>query len=119
MRKTFLLLRILLLSQVSFAQHPGSLDSTFGNNGIVVYPATAPTTSYEWTSAIAQPDKKIVVVGYGGSVGGLLARYNADGVPDTAFNHTGLIMDGLYQSNVIMQPDGKDYCVCLKHNKKI
>lgn len=64
----------------------GSLDSTFGSNGIVV---TSSTPS--WADAMAlQPDGKIVIIGNETALNqGLLARYNADGSLDASFGDHG------------------------------
>ena len=79
----------------------GKVTTTIGTN------ATA------WRD-IVQPDGKIVVIG-AASTGGIVARYNADGTPDTSFGTGGIFtssspwfIDGAIQS------DGKIIAVKLK-----
>lgn len=72
----------------------GTLDSTFGTNGKVT---TAFGSDLDIATAVAiQADGKIVVAGYtkiGAVTSFALARYNANGSPDTSFgaNSTGRI----------------------------
>ena len=83
---------------------PGTLDTTFGNNGIVTTPVT-PFTNLVNAVAI-QPDGKIIAVGTGGGMAVL--RYNANGSPDTSFNGTGRAEPtGGDALGVAIQPDGK------------
>lgn len=86
----------------------GSLDSTFGSNGLV-------TTSFggsDYVNAAAQQaDGKIVVAGFRGFVAsgggsydeGVLARYNPDGSIDTSLK----IVGGRIVDSVLVQPNGK------------
>lgn len=84
----------------------GSLDTTFNTSGIVV------TQNFGRAYALAiQADGKIVLAGScANSVSGsCVARYNANGLLDTAFNGTGMrtgVPIGYLQA-VAMQPDGK------------
>ncbi len=74
----------------------GALDPTFGTDGI----ASTPFSDLGWTNAqiaalAVQPDGKILV-GYSLVYGSpfenwLIARYNADGSPDTSFGHNGWV----------------------------
>jgi uncharacterized delta-60 repeat protein len=91
----------------------GTLDPSFGNGGKV-------TTNFQNTNNGAyavtiQPDGKIVVAGQSG-IGSpsvfAVARYNADGTPDTTFDGNGRVTinfggtdDGAL--GVALQPDGK------------
>jgi uncharacterized delta-60 repeat protein len=65
----------------------GSLDTTFGQGGMVTGPVPDPF------SLLLQPDGKLVMVGdvYGGSKCEL-ARYNADGTLDTSFGNGGVVI---------------------------
>jgi uncharacterized delta-60 repeat protein len=75
----------------------GSLDNTFGTNGIAV-----DIFNEGWDIAIANrivrlDDGKLLVAGYKASLGQtshhiLLSRYNADGSLDTTFNNTGKVV---------------------------
>jgi uncharacterized delta-60 repeat protein len=97
----------------------GSLDTTFGNSGIV-------TTSFpgqgSYASALAlQSDGKIIAAGTdyvnfssddSSNTDFALARYNTDGTPDATFGVGGQIttdFDGFNDDvfSVLIQPDGK------------
>ncbi len=67
----------------------GSIDTTFGNNGVVI--TTVGDISH--ISAISiQADGKIIAAGFTGSTSQfLLARYNADGSLDTIFGTNGIV----------------------------
>jgi uncharacterized delta-60 repeat protein len=96
----------------------GSLDTSFGNNGIVT--TTFPEGSY--ASAVAlQSDGKIVAAGtiFVDFIPGepsntdlALARYNQDGTPDATFGNGGQVTTdfvGMEDDafSVLIQPDGK------------
>jgi uncharacterized delta-60 repeat protein len=90
----------------------GTLDSTFGRNGIV-------TTDFGDGQAAAdalliQPDGKIVVAGYtlSGGVDIALVRYRADGTLDTTFGTKGLVRTDFGGSReeayaLALQPNGR------------
>ncbi len=91
----------------------GSIDSTFGTNGI-------DTTDIGWTddkaySAVIQGDGKIVAAGYSSAAGErvfALVRYNTDGSLDSSFGSNGIVKTGVGQSDdeiysVAVQGDGK------------
>ncbi len=93
----------------------GTLDSTFGSNGIV-------TTSFSASShdvardIVLQPDGKFVVAGDTESAGTLdfaLARYNSDGTLDSSFGTNGLVTTDFsgsildFGNSIALQPDGK------------
>ena len=98
----------------------GSLDVTFGKNGIATY--MGPTQgANDFGNALAiQPDGKIVVVGSTDDnmqADLLVLRYNSDGTPDKTFGLDGVVTYN-YQANtqaqsndfgraVALQPDGK------------
>ncbi len=93
----------------------GALDPTFGTGGIVT---TDFGGSPDFGNAVAiQPDGKIIVAGYGGTlrspIGFALARYNSDGSPDATFGTNGQVTTDFgtsYRSglaDVAVQPDGK------------
>jgi len=94
----------------------GTLDTTFGENGITVY--ICPGSSSETVGQIALAvDGKIVVAGYtSGTIhdyDALLLRWNADGHLDETFGDGGVFIyngpangyDAFY--DVAIQPDGK------------
>ncbi|WP_048439208.1 hypothetical protein [Caenimonas sp. SL110] len=92
----------------------GTLDTSFNGTGKAMIPVgTAFDTG---TSAILQPDGKIVIAGSSARADSgddfSLIRLNADGTLDTSFNGTGKILVQLgsnFESatSVTLQPDGK------------
>jgi uncharacterized delta-60 repeat protein len=97
----------------------GQFDSTFGGGGIVAIPLVGP-------SAIAlQPDGKIVLAA-GGSVvayaltpgvglaqaGGIIARYNSNGSPDTSFGVSGQAGSVVVPGAISVQSDGVCSSTC-------
>ncbi len=69
----------------------GTLDSSFGNDGIV-----STSISLEYNSAssiIMQPDGKLIAAGsavINANIDFALARYNTDGTLDTSFGNAGI-----------------------------
>ena len=96
----------------------GSLDTSFGNGGIVT--TTFPEGSYASDVAL-QPDGKIIaagtvfvdfIPGESSNTDFALARYNPDGTPDATFGNGGQVSTdfvGLEDDafSVLIQPDGK------------
>jgi len=96
----------------------GSLDTSFGNGGIVT--TTFPEGSYAFDVAL-QPDGKIIaagtvfvnfIPGESSNTDFALARYNPDGTPDATFGNGGQVSTdfvGLEDDafSVLIQPDGK------------
>ena len=87
----------------------GTLDSSFGSDGIVVDTFNNGHSAIRWMGL--SPNGKITIVGRA-DPSQIVARYNADGTPDNAFNGTGkLIIDpavgcnGLYSG--LLMADGK------------
>jgi uncharacterized delta-60 repeat protein len=90
----------------------GALDSTFGSGGEVV---TAVRMTGNGDYLVVQPDGKIVLGGYEVTPAGhgqfAVARFNANGTPDTGFGASGVATtyvgynDG--SGGVALQPDGK------------
>lgn len=91
----------------------GTLDNTFGTNGI----ATGPISNgYDYLRSVEiQPDGKIVAAGQTGTAGFTdlcLLRFTAAGTLDPTFNGTGIIIDDVngeqdYAEGLVVQPDGK------------
>ena len=87
-------------------QASGPLDGSFSGDGMVTT-AQFPTSNTSKASAVAvQPDGRIVAAG-GAPVDLALARFNADGTPDTTFGTQGLVKhDGIDAgSGLALQPD--------------
>jgi uncharacterized delta-60 repeat protein len=92
----------------------GSLDSTFGNGGVV---KTDFYNDYDRATALAiQPDGKIVTAGYASNYAiandFALARYNSDGSLDETFGLQGRVTTSFLGGNefgraMVLQPDGK------------
>lgn len=88
----------------------GSLDTTFGNGGIVINDFGQGLESYA-IELIIQPDGKLVIAGES-SYRFLVARYNSDGTLDSTFGDSGHAF-GNFSSNwdgatdAALQPDGK------------
>jgi uncharacterized delta-60 repeat protein len=100
-------------SQIIVARYnaDGSLDPTFGNNGIVT---TAVGDQAIANAATLQPDGKIVVVGSGGNMNQtsfVVVRYNPNGSLDGAFGNGGIVTTSVTTfarlHDVAIQPDGK------------
>ena len=105
----------------------GSLDTSFGNGGIVT--TTFPQGSYAFDVAL-QPDGKIVAAGTlfvnfdpgeQSDTDFALARYNPDGSPDATFGTGGQVMTdfvGMEDDafSVLIQPDGKIVAVGSANN---
>ncbi len=105
----------------------GSLDTSFGNGGIVT--TTFPEGSYAFDVAL-QPDGKIIAAGtvfVDFNPGDLsdtdfaLARYNSDGSLDTTFGTGGTVATDFFGNeddafSVLIQPDGKIVAVGSANN---
>src|SRR5213080_1251049 len=105
----------------------GSLDTSFGNGGIVT--TNFPQGSYAFDVAL-QPDGKIIAAGTvfvdfnpgdSSNTDFALARYNPDGTPDTTFGNGGQVSTdflGLEDDafSVLIQPDGKIVAVGSANN---
>jgi uncharacterized delta-60 repeat protein len=103
---------LLLLPLAATAPREGDLDTSFGGDGKV-----GPDLAGGAVAVALQPDGNIVVAGFlnldndGMETNFILARYNADGTPDTTFGNTGrVIADFLGDAAagaLALQPDGK------------
>ncbi|QDV68641.1 Serine-aspartate repeat-containing protein D precursor [Rosistilla carotiformis] len=91
----------------------GTLDTTFDSDGVLT---TAIGSSRDYgQSVVVQSDGKIVVAGYsdnGSNYDFAVARYNADGTPDTTFSNDGILTTAIgsssaYARSVAVQSDGK------------
>ena len=85
----------------------GSLDSSFGTNGVVTTDLNSVSDDFGNALAI-QPDGKIIVAGGSGPYFGL-CRYNSDGSLDTTFDSDGKAIISIIGPVICMklQPDGK------------
>lgn len=118
-KNSFLLgLALLGLATVAKAQTAGTINTSFGINGIA-----STDISYANNYAkkeLLQTDGKIIIIGYNGNVGGVITRYNANGTLDTTFNGTGRQFTDVYFANAALQSDGKilltDYNKVYRYN---
>ncbi|RCJ35362.1 hypothetical protein A6770_16185 [Nostoc minutum NIES-26] len=90
----------------------GTIDSSFGNNGIVITPVGS-ISDYGYSMAL-QADGKIVVAGYahnGYQADFAVIRYNTNGSLDTSFGNAGKVITEVggddYGKSVAIQSDGK------------
>jgi uncharacterized delta-60 repeat protein len=85
----------------------GELDTTFGNNGIVI---TDLGQQSNLNTVAIQDDNKIVAAGKLG-LNGVLVRYNEDGSLDTTFNGTGVVSVDFdinaWLNDLAILPDGR------------
>ena len=82
----------------------GTLDESFGDNGIVVNDFGSDYDDAE--CIILQPDGKILIGGQ--SINTFVARYNADGTLDKTFNGIGWAKyNSGYIGDIVVQPDSK------------
>lgn len=105
MANMYLLLVLnLLCSAIIYAQ-PGSLDSTFGNNGILIFGSQ--TAIVDARTVLVQSDDKIVVLGYedGANNHSFVARFDSLGLTDPQFTIAQL--PDIDLRSMIIQPDGK------------
>jgi len=93
----------------------GTIDSSFGNNGIVISPIT--TNDSEHSNAIAlQSDGKIILGGWAfvasGNTDFAIARYDTSGAIDNSFGNNGKVITSLgtgydFGNALAIQADGK------------
>ncbi|MEQ9410795.1 MAG: choice-of-anchor Q domain-containing protein, partial [Fuerstiella sp.] len=98
--------------------YDGTVDTTYGTNGLASLAGTATETGYGITQ---QPDGRVVLVGIASGDFGL-ARFNTDGSADTGFSGDGFqVVDfGLSElaEGVRLQPDGKLVVVGSTNSRK-
>ncbi|MFI5405685.1 MAG: T9SS type A sorting domain-containing protein [Nitrososphaerales archaeon] len=96
----------------------GSLDNTFGINGIVT--TQIGSAGEEINSLLVQPDGKIVAGGYSetGTNNFTLARYNPNGTLDNTFGTNGITTNTLIgeAKTIMRQADGKIVSSCYFYN---
>ncbi len=91
MKKSILLATLIFTVTITNAQMPGDLDTSFGISG---YTLTDPyqNTSEVYQDMIILSNDKIIKVGYRGTAGSkdaLVAKFQANGSPDSTFGNNG------------------------------
>ena len=98
MNKFIPIFLLLIITKIGFSQNAGTVDSSFGTNGISEYTLTINETLYGVTlrDLFKLPDDKILAVGtanWGCSgtsyYSGLIMRLNSNGELDTSFHNIG------------------------------
>jgi uncharacterized delta-60 repeat protein len=64
----------------------GTIDTTYGNNGIVSFNDKTISTFIYPRNIAVQPDNKLLICGYGLNGQGVLIRHNTDGTLDTTYS---------------------------------
>jgi uncharacterized delta-60 repeat protein len=113
-RSNWAVLRCVVLAEVEALEarrllSAGQLDPTFGNGGVVL-----DNTHPGANAVVVQSDGKVVEAGlanYGGQAVLSLARFNANGTPDTTFGYFGGLTQVLGVNGIVgrvaLQSDGK------------
>lgn len=91
----------------------GTLDNTFGTNGVTLIPYD--NSIFRLGEALVQNDGKLLVAGHGrfaGNIDFVVLRYNVNGTLDSSFGANGLVhtdVDNLANviGGMVLQPDGK------------
>jgi hypothetical protein len=90
-----------LLTTFSVAHaSPGDYDTSFGNGGIVSFPATTANVSGVARDLAQLPDGSLLVAGSQG-IGPLLAKLSSAGVPDTTFGTS--VFDSVRRGTTLFQ----------------
>jgi uncharacterized delta-60 repeat protein len=115
MKKQILFAYLVLFSfcTLSVISQPGSLDLTFGENGVVISPET-PDEEQAYKIAVQQ-DGKIIIAGFVNAGGGqdfLVTRYLTNGSLDPDFGMNGIVSYDFgtvadVGVDLVIQPDGK------------
>ncbi len=113
----FILSALLFQFAGTVMAQPGSLDLSFGTNGIVITPGPAGYSSTNALAIVVQPDGKIVGTGFTyNSVTNTqdycTVRYNTDGTPDIGFGTNGMVITSVnthddYGKALAVQSGGK------------
>ncbi len=85
----------------------GSLDTTFGDGGILYYLIGANTSTPQIYDMVLLPGGKVLLTGNSPDGGDFLARVNSDGSFDTTFGTGGFVYTGYVNGKITLQPDGK------------
>ncbi|MBL7818611.1 MAG: T9SS type A sorting domain-containing protein [Saprospiraceae bacterium] len=126
MQKFILTTYFILITFLAFTQTQGSLDASFGTNGIVK--SSLSSLSDRSTAIIEQKDGKILVYGHSIDLATFtavpstqLVRYNTNGTLDSTFGILGKVNTksdtaGYYGFAIALQLDGKIVVAGLQNN---
>lgn len=103
----------------------GTIDTTFGNQGVAVLASDATETVNGMTTQMVNGEEKIIVVGYTGisNVDFLTVRLNANGTPDGNFGTQGRVVTNVNGSTdiandvAIQKVEGVDKIVVVGYAK--
>lgn len=112
--KIFIIISCFLFLNILAYSQPGTLDLSYGRQGIVTTGIISEVTS----GVGVQADGKVVIGGYNSVIGDVvnteycLSRYNQNGYVDTTFGYRGIVhttFPGTFSKgfDLVMQPDGK------------
>ena len=110
MKKIILLTALFIYyATLSYAQHAGDLDSSFGTNGIVTANlGSSYNYNFSVKKVLAQSDGSIyliVIVSYNHV---MIIKTHPNGSTDSSYGHSGFSIAGnIYATDALMQPDGK------------
>ncbi|MDO8414304.1 MAG: hypothetical protein Q7S51_11015 [Gallionellaceae bacterium] len=124
---TYLSMGGIQIAQAGGTPSPGSLDTTFGINGITQTDFN--NLQNEVTRATTQADGKIVVIGYDNNLSNtaydfVVVRYHPNGSLDTSFGTNGRVTTDFYDPSMSLSPwntDVNDYAesVAIQPDGKI
>ena len=108
MKKSFITALLCALFIITNAQNPGTLDATFGDNGISRFSIAANNMDHP-TAIVAQEDGKIITVGKSKfdnlNYSLYVSRQNPDGTLDPIFAQNGI---GIYQADLVYLNEAMD-----------
>jgi uncharacterized delta-60 repeat protein len=102
---------LLLFLTIPIHAVPGDPDSTFGEDGYVLFPANVKSLAFPRASAIIDSNNRILmigaeIVGYPNSES-ILLRYHSDGTLDNTFGDGGIVRGNFPSHTMTEMPDGK------------
>lgn len=108
MKKSFITALLCALFIITNAQNPGTLDATFGDNGISRFSISANNMDLP-TAVLAQEDGKIITVGKSKfdnlNYSLYVSRQNPDGTLDPIYAQNGI---GIYQADLVYLNEAMD-----------
>lgn len=116
MKTTLSLVILSIYSNFCYSQQDGTIDLSFGNNGLVIKDMTSQGASDESTCLAIQSDDKVIVGGqvYNSQFNRMefgLCRFLPDGSIDLAFGNNGIVTTSFggndYPKSLLIQPDSK------------